>query len=457
MRKDINWYLLCKIQEGVNVDVINSIIELGATVNAINPFTKETALIMAVRKSNFEVIQLILDKTNLINYQDENGKTALIYAVDSSDRYVVRLLIDKNADIKIVDKNNKRAIDYAMSDAIKEIFENILKQESIKEKKKSIKEGEFILYDYEILDKEFQNENNDRREHCLQLLHRSGSVRELIKTQDDSITMIQSLESNFPNFIKAIDFFIEQLHLCNLTDDRVIQLKPLLLLGPAGIGKTQFCHAVASALQLSLNMIQCNTVTAGFVLAGGAAQWSGAKQGKISSIMRDSKEGNTFILLDEIDKMSGHSNYDCYGCLYSLLEQNTAKNFVDELVDMPIDCSRINWIATSNDINSIPIPIRSRFSILELREPNKNELINITASIYNNILKENEWGKRFTENLDEGLISLLVNISPRQIKAVLIKACGRAVKSRKCETYTLRIEDIDLGLTDKKPSIGFVA
>lgn len=212
MKKDINWYLLCKINEGVNVDVINSITELGATVNAINPFTKETALIMAVRKSNFEVVQLILDKTDLINYQDENGKTALIYAVESSDRFVVRLLVDKNADINIVDKNNKRAIDYARGDAIKEIFEDILKQESIKEKKKSVKEGEFILYDYELLEQEFQNENNDRREHCLQLLHKSGSVRELIKTQDDSITMIQSLKSNFPNFIKAIDFFIEQLH-----------------------------------------------------------------------------------------------------------------------------------------------------------------------------------------------------------------------------------------------------
>ena len=126
-----------------------------------------------------------------------------------------------------------------------------------------------------------------------------------------------------------------------------------------------------------------------------------------------------------------------------------------ELIEIPLDHSRINWIATANDINSIPERIHSRFSILKVGEPNKNEMVKITSSIYSDILKENKWGKHFSEKLDDGLISSLTDISPRQIKAVLINGCGRAVSSRQCDKYHLKIDDIELGLTDKTPTIGF--
>jgi ATP-dependent Lon protease len=456
MKKNINWYLLCKINEGVSVDTINSIIDLGASIDTINPYTKETALIMAVLKSNYDVVQYLVERTKLINYQDQNGKTALMYAAENNHRFVVQILIEKGSDINIVDKVNNSAMDYAEGGAIKEIFENILKQESTKNKKKEIEESAFLLYDHEVLDKDLKEEQNERREHYLNLLNKSGPSRELIKIDYEAIKRIQSLEIKFPNFKKAIEYYVEQLHLCDITDERYIEFKPLLLTGVPGVGKTQFCSEVAASLNLNLNIIQCSSTTAGFVLSGGSAQWSGARPGKVHSILRDSKEANPFILLDEIDKMSGDIRYDSYGSLYSLLEKNTAKKFVDELIDIPVDCSRINWIATANDLNSIPEPIRSRFSIIKIREPNRDEITNITLSIYANILKDNRWGKRFSENLDENLMSLFANISPRQIKSVLINGCGRAVGSRKCEKYTLNIDDIDLTLTDKKPTVGFI-
>jgi ATP-dependent Lon protease len=456
MKKDINWYLLCKINEGVSVDTINSIIDLGASVDAINPYTSESALIMAVRKDNFDVINYIIERTKLINHKDKNGKTALMYAAETSNRFLVQLLIDQKSDIYIVDKTNKSALDYVESNGIREIFEKIIKQESSENKKKEIEESAFLLYDPETLDKELQGEHNERREHYLTLLDKSGPSRELIKIVHESIKNIQLLESKFPNFKNAIEYYVEQLHLCNITEERYIEFKPLLITGVPGVGKTQFCSEVAASLNLNLNIIQCSSTTAGFVIGGGSAQWSGARPGKVHTILRDSDAANPFILLDEIDKMAGDIRYDSYGSLYSLLEKNTAKNFVDELIDIPVDCSRINWIATANDLNSIPEPILSRFSIIKIREPNKDEIGTITSSIYTDILKENPWGKRFSKNLDDNLMSLLVNISPRQIKSVLITGCGKAVSSRKCEQYELQTGDIELTLTDKKPSVGFI-
>jgi len=456
MKKDINWYLLCKINEGVSVDTINSIIDLGASIDSINPYTKETALIMAVLKSNYDVVQYLVERTKLINYQDKNGKTALMYAAENNHRFVVQILVEKGSDIYIVDNLNNSAMDYAEGGVIKEIFENILKQESTKNKRKEIEESTFLLYDHEVLDKDLKEEQNERREHYLNLLNKSGPARELIKINDEAIKRIQSLEIKFPNFKKAIEYYVEQLHLCDITDERYIEFKPLLLTGIPGVGKTQFCYEVAATLNLNLNIIQCSSTTAGFVIGGGSSQWGGARPGKVHTVLRDSKEANPFILLDELDKMSGDRHYDCYGSLYSLLEKTTAKTFIDELIELPLDCSRINWIATANDISSIPEPILSRFSIVKIREPNKDEVVKITSSIYADILKENKWGKRFSDKLNDNLVSLLADVSPRQIKSVLINGCGRAVRQRKCEQYELEIGDIELTLSDKKPSIGFV-
>lgn len=450
---DLDWYLISQLSESnATLETIKIILNLGASVDAVNNVNEETALMLSIRKGHKKIANYFVDRINYLDVQNKEGKTALTYAAQHNFYYVINILINRGADVSLKDMENKLAYDYAIIPRIKKLFED--------EKKKrleeiSIPEEKNILYDEVLLKKEIENEESDRREKHLKLLEKTGHTRDLVKLKDNVISEIESLELKFPNFSKAIEFFVKQLHLCNLTEERAVDIKPLLMVGAAGIGKTQFCREIAEVLNLSLNIIQCNTITAGFVLGGGTSQWSGSRPGKVHLILRESREANPFIVLDEIDKMSGDSHYDCYGSLYSLLEKNTAKVFVDELIELPMDHSHINWIATANDINSIPIPIRSRFSILEMREPTKNELKIITTSIYRNILKENKWGKHFSSQLDDDLRLSLLDISPRQIQSVLIGACGKAAMERDCEQYELRVDDIDLTLTDKKPMIGF--
>ena len=452
-RHDLDWYLISKVSESnTDPETIKVILNLGASIAAINSVTEDTVLMIAIIKGHKEIANYISERINYVDTQNKEGKSALMYAAENNFSYVVKKLLERGADVSLKDMMNKLAYDYAVIPRIKKIFEDEKKK---RHEDESIPEEKIIIYDEVLLKKEIESEECDRREKQLNRLDKTGHTRELVKLKDNVISEIQSLKLKFPNFSKAIEFFVKQLHLCNLTEERIVDIKPLLMVGAAGIGKTQFCREIAAVLNLSLNIFQCNTVTAGFVLGGGTAQWGGARPGKVHLVLRESKEANPFIVLDEIDKMSGESHYDCYVCLYSLLEKNTAKVFVDELIEIPMDYSHINWIATANDINSIPVPIRSRFSILEMREPTKNELKTITASIYRNILKENNWGKHFSPQLDDDLRLSLLDISPRQIQSVLIAACGKAAMERDCEQYELRIDDIDLTLTDKKPMIGF--
>jgi ATP-dependent Lon protease len=62
----------------------------------------------------------------------------------------------------------------------------------------------------------------------------------------------------------------------------------------------------------------------------------------VSDSLRKSKVSNPIVLLDEIDKASGDSRYDPLGCLYALLERETARTFKDEALEIEMNCSGIN-------------------------------------------------------------------------------------------------------------------
>lgn len=118
----------------------------------------------------------------------------------------------------------------------------------------------------------------------------------------------------------------------------------------------------------------------------------------MSRHLRDSSVGNPIILLDEIDKLCGDLRFDGYGPLYPLLEEDTAGIFEDEHIGVPIDASRILWLATSNNLHMLPEPIRSRFDTLTIDTPLSDHVSGIAQSVYDDLLaREKGWGKRFSE------------------------------------------------------------
>ena len=176
--------------------------------------------------------------------------------------------------------------------------------------------------------------------------------------------------------------------------------------------------------------------------------------------LQNSSEATPLILLDEIDNMGGEKQYDPMGPLYALLEDSTAKQFKDEMIEVPVDCSAINWIGTANNLGPIPEPILSRFVIPNVSEPNKAEMKDITQSIYKDIVDDNDaWGKFFCDNLSTEITDKLVGIAPRKIKQLLIDGCGRAAQRMKDdETDQLIIsnDNIEIAYAKGKASIGFL-
>lgn len=127
-------------------------------------------------------------------------------------------------------------------------------------------------------------------------------------------------------------------------------------------------------------------------------------------------------MVDEIDKASADAQYDPLGALYSLLEHDTAQNFVDEFAEVPIDASQVIWITTANDERSIPEPIRNRMNVFEIDAPTPDQARIIGKNLYRQILGEHDWGNRFDPEPSDDILDILSDTVPREMRRALMAA-----------------------------------
>jgi ATP-dependent Lon protease len=173
-----------------------------------------------------------------------------------------------------------------------------------------------------------------------------GNLRFCVKPT--RMPAIDALIEALPNFADPLEDVRRQVALCVETEDR-LELMPMLLLGDPGIGKTHFAKVLARLLGTSHHYLAMSSLTAGWILSGASSQWKNAKPGKVFETLVNGSYANPVIVVDEIDKASGDSQYDPLGALYALLEHETAQTFTDEFAEVPINAGQVIWIATANE------------------------------------------------------------------------------------------------------------
>lgn len=296
-----------------------------------------------------------------------------------------------------------------------------------------------------------QEEARDRLRDLLRHSANSGEYRILSELPVDWKIRIERLKSEFPNFLEPLNHLQSMLAFSEVRDG-TIHFEPLLFNGPPGIGKTHFCRSLSSTLGGEFRFFQMEQQQESSGLTGSSKFWSNTSAGVVFESLMYGKVANLLFMVDEVDKAS-KGEFDPLAGLYGLLERNSATMYVDQSVPwVTLDASRILWVLTSNTLEKIPSPIRSRLRVFEIEAPKPEEMRGIILRIFEGICRESLNGRPMSSP-SEIVVERLLALPPRRIRPALTEAIGQALFENRRE---LQPGDISEGVEVKR-SIGFLS
>lgn len=210
----------------------------------------------------------------------------------------------------------------------------------------------------------------------------------------DPVAARIALALRFPHAIDAIDAILRDLSVS--TEAR---LRPILLVGSPGGGKTALARALGSALGLYTTVYSCGgAMDASF--GGTSSQWTTARPSVPLDAVRASATANPMIVLDEIEKAGTSShNGRLVNTLLSFLEPAHASAIRDLALEVDVDLSAVCYVATANSLVGIPDPLRDRFRIVEVPEPGWEHVGDLARGILHDIAAERGIDRRWLEDL----------------------------------------------------------
>lgn len=191
---------------------------------------------------------------------------------------------------------------------------------------------------------------------------------------------LTSLKTRFPNAEAAIGLVYDQLYRhWQFGNDR-LQMRPIILVGEPGVGKTGLCREIAEALNIDVT-IRSVAGHADANIFSVSAGWSTAMPSVITKAVCSAGTLNPLIMIDELDKALPSHNGSVWAELLGLLENTEAQTFYERFLATNVNASHICWLFTANDLSKLPRPLVSRCLVVRVDSPSVEQVPCIIQSL----------------------------------------------------------------------------
>lgn len=261
------------------------------------------------------------------------------------------------------------------------------------------------------------------------------------------------LEEDHYGLEKVKKRIIEYLAVLKLKNDMKAPI--LCLYGPPGVGKTSLGKSVARALNREFVRFSLGGLQDEAEIRGHRRTYIGALPGRIVQSLKKAGTSNPVMMLDEIDKVGMTYRGDPTSALLEVLDPEQNNTFYDNYMELEVDLSRVLFIATANNLDSIPGPLRDRLEIIHISGYTHEEKLQIAKTyLVPKQIGENGLTKKQFRITDAGLHAVIDGYTRESGVRNLNREIGSVVRGVAAEIASGDAESTTVGAPDVETYLG---
>ncbi|MGL5820234.1 MAG: endopeptidase La [Sarcina sp.] len=349
------------------------------------------------------------EKKKLLTEKNIKKRLEMLLVFIKQEKEIV--LVEKTIRAKVSQKTDKSQKEYYLREQLKVIQDELGEDD---EDKKAIEAYEKKLKNKKIPKNVAEKANYEISR--LKSLSSSGQESSVVRTylenlfelpwgikKKENIDILNAkkiLNEDHFGLIDVKDRILDYLAVKKMS--KSLKSPVICLVGPPGVGKTSIASSIAKSLNKDFVRISLGGIKDESDIRGHRKTYVGAMPGRIVEALKKSKSMNPVILLDEIDKMSNDYKGDPSAAMLEVLDSNQNTEFRDHYLEVDINLSDVTFIATANNLDSIPRPLIDRMEIISVSGYTYEEKIKIAKNhLVPKVLKEH--------GIDEGEIKISEN------------------------------------------------
>ena len=427
-------YMMCNVVRRNDVKPIRDK-EFDAIISSVKDMSmKVVKMSSQIPKESMFAIKNISDATFIVNFMSSNvdapvDKKIALLDIDDLKSRAIMLMQLLSQQLQILEIKNdilnktrqdidQQQRDYFLHQQMKQI-QNELGEESI--------DAEIEKFREKAKDKKWSKEIAEHFEKELVKLSRVGTHSPDYSVQYSYVQTLIELpwneysEDNFDlnhaeKVLNADHYGLEKVKKRILEHLAVLKLKndmksPILCLyGPPGVGKTSLGKSIARALGRKYCRMSLGGLHDESEIRGHRKTYIGAMPGRIIQNLKKVKTSNPVFVLDEVDKVGRDVHGDPESALLEVLDPEQNNTFYDNYLELDYDLSKVMFIATANNIESISPALRDRMEMIDISGYIAEEKIEIAKRhLVPNQLKANGLGEKALKFPSKTIEYIIIN------------------------------------------------